>query len=230
MVFDQHVNDGAQHLLERENTWQSLVHVCRRWRSIVFGSPRHLNGLNLQLVCTGRTPARDRLDVWPALPLIIWSYGDHRTGSVDNIIAVFECRDRVCQINLTNVSSSVLEEMQQPFPALLFLFLQSVDMPVVPDSFLGGSAPRLRYIELSNLPFSGLPKLLLSTTHLVILRLRYIPHSGYISPEAMVTALSVLTSLEELTLRFQSPRSCPDRASRRPPPSTRSVLPVLTRF
>ena len=230
MVFDQHVNDGAQHLLERENTWQSLVHVCRRWRSIVFGSPRHLNGLNLQLVCTGRTPARDRLDVWPALPLIIWSYGDHRTGSVDNIIAVFECRDRVCQINLTNVSSSVLEEMQQPFPALLFLFLQSVDMPVVPDSFLGGSAPRLRYIELSNLPFSGLPKLLLSTTHLDILRLRYIPHSGYISPEAMVTALSVLTSLEELTLRFQSPRSCPDRASRRPPPSTRSVLPVLTRF
>ena len=23
--------------------WQSLVHVCRRWRSIVFGSPRRLN-------------------------------------------------------------------------------------------------------------------------------------------------------------------------------------------
>jgi hypothetical protein len=136
----------------------------------------------------------------------------------------------VCRISLTNVSSSDLEEMQQPFPELLFLFFQSVDMPVVPDSFLGGSAPRLRYIELSNVPFSGLPKLLLSTTHLVTLRLRYIPHSGYIPPEAMVTALSVLTSLEELMLRFQSPRSCPDRASRRPPPSTRSVLPVLTRL
>ena len=46
----------------------------------------------------------------------------------------------------------------------------------------------------------------------------------------MVTTLSTLTSLEELSLGFQSPRSCPDQASRRPPPSTRSVLPILTRF
>ena len=29
--------------------WQSLVHVCRRWRNIVFGSPLRLN---LALVCT----------------------------------------------------------------------------------------------------------------------------------------------------------------------------------
>ena len=46
----------------------------------------------------------------------------------------------------------------------------------------------------------------------------------------MVTALSSLTSLEDLTLRFRSPRSCPDQASRRPPPSTRSVLSLLTYF
>ena len=29
--------------------WQTLVHVCRRWRSVVLGSPRRLG---LQLVCT----------------------------------------------------------------------------------------------------------------------------------------------------------------------------------
>ena len=46
----------------------------------------------------------------------------------------------------------------------------------------------------------------------------------------MVTALSMLISLEELSLEFHSPRSCPDRASRRPPPSTRSVLPILRYF
>jgi hypothetical protein len=45
---------------------------------------------------------------------------------MDNIIAVLERSDRVCRISLTNVSSSDLEEMQQPFPELLFLFLQSV--------------------------------------------------------------------------------------------------------
>jgi len=44
----------------------------------------------------------------------------------------------------------------------------------------------------------------------------------------MVTALSTLTSLDELCLEFESPRSQADRASRRPPPLTRVVLPALT--
>ena len=46
----------------------------------------------------------------------------------------------------------------------------------------------------------------------------------------MVACLSVLTSLDRLSLEFQSPQSRPDRESRRPPPSTRSVLPALTYF
>ena len=123
--------------------------------------------------------------------------------------------------------------MQQPFPELTYLSLHRDfrgDTVVVPDSFLGGSAPSLRNLSLSGIPFPGLPKLLLSATHLVDLCLDYVPHSGFISPEAMVTALSSLISLEYLTLKFQSPRSFPDQASRRPPPSTRCVLPVLTRF
>src|SRR6266851_1810857 len=77
-------------------------------------------------------------------------------------------------------------------------------------------------------PFPALPKLLLSTNDLVTLHLHDIPRSGYISPEAMVTALSTLTSLEILDLLFRSPRSQADRASRRPPPLTRVVLPALT--
>jgi hypothetical protein len=46
----------------------------------------------------------------------------------------------------------------------------------------------------------------------------------------MATCLSMLTSLEELQLEFESPQSCPDQESRRPPPPTRSVLPALTNF
>jgi hypothetical protein len=46
----------------------------------------------------------------------------------------------------------------------------------------------------------------------------------------MVTALSMLTRLHRLDLSFESPQSRPDWAGRRPPPPTRSVLPVLTRF
>jgi hypothetical protein len=229
-IFDQYVNGGDQHPIDKGEAWQSLVHVCRRWRSIVFGSPRHLK---LQLVCTETTRARDMLDVWPALPLAIWC--DRLRGS-DNIIAALERRERVCQIDLLNVQSSdlreYLEALQQPFSELTNLFLHCMGetVPVVPDSFLGGSAPRLESFDLTRIPFPGLPKLLLSATHLTTLHLCYIPHSGYISPEAMATALSTLTSLEDFTLKFESPRSCPDQASRRLPPSTRSILLALTYF
>ena len=230
-IFNSCLYDG-QHIQERAEAWQSLVHVCRRWRSIVFGSPRHLD---LRLVCTTRTPTRDTLDVWPALPLIIW-YFSNPTGSVDNIIAGLEHRDRVCQIHLNNVPSSDLEiilaEMQQPFPELSLLALESdgETVPVVSDSLLGASVPSLYFLVLSRVRFPGLTKLLLSAAHLVALILSNIPHSGYFSPDTLATAFSTLTSLDYVLLGFQSPRSCPNAASRRPPPPTRSVLPVLTRF
>ena len=217
--------------------WQTLVHVCRRWRRVVFGSPRRLK---LRLVCTFRTPARDVLDIWPPLPLAIRC--GYSIGNVDNIVAVLERGDRVGQIDLRDVSSSNLEHilaaMHGTFPRLAYLRLTSRDridetVPVLPDSFSGGSAPHLRYLWLERIPFPGLPKLLLSATRLVNLDLRDIPHSGYFSPQAMATALSagtLLTSLRSLRLEFQSPRSRPDPASRCPPPPTRFVLPVLTEF
>ena len=232
-IFNFNVNDYYDlSLEERDQAWQTLVHVCRRWRCIVFGSPRHLD---LQLVCRNRTPARDMLDIWPALPLIVVFDGDS-PGSMDNFFAALECTDRVYQIDLEIRQSLDLEillaVLQRPFPELTLLLLRSTaeTVAVVPDSFLGGSAPRLISVWLLGIPFPGLPKLLLSATHLVSLYLYNIPHSGYFSPDMMVTVLSTLTSLEQLLLEFDSPRSCPDEASRRPPPSTRSVLPLLGFF
>jgi hypothetical protein len=95
---------------------------------------------------------------------------------------------------------------------------------------LGGSAPRLRTLFLHNISFLGLPNLLLSATHLANLWLFDIPHSGYLSPEAMATCLSTLTSLETLRLEFESPQSSPEQENRHSPPPTRSVLPVLVSF
>ena len=120
--------------------------------------------------------------------------------------------------------------MQQPFPAMEDLCLYSKsETSVVPASFLGGSAPRLQSFYLHRIPFPGLPKLLLSAIHLVELHLYHIPHSGYFSPEAMVTGLSALNRLETLHIEFKSPRSRPDQR-RRPPSLTRTLLPALTRF
>ena len=215
--------------------WQSLVHVCQRWRGIVFGSPRRLH---LQLLfSTTKTPARDTLDGWPVLPLQIHVKDRvSRTEDVDNIIAVLERSDRVNEVFLFDVDGSPLERvlaaMQEPFLELRHLLLDSSngEAPVLPDSFLGKSAPRLQHLCLASLPFPGLPNLLFSTAQLALLQLVEIPHSGYISPEAMVTALSTLTQLESLTLQFKSPLSHPDWDSRRPLPKTRAVLPALTYF
>ena len=209
--------------------WQTLVHVCRRWRSVVFGSPLRLN---LRLVCTSTTLARNLLDIWPALPLCIRC---HYTGkeSADYVLGVLERNNRVFEICLGYFPSLDFEKiwaaMDVPFPDLTGLELTSNEKMerVLPDSFLGGSAPRLQFLILDGIPFPGLPKLLLSATHLADLRLESIPHSGYFSPEAIVAALSTLNNLDELWLEFQSPLSRPDR---RPPPPTRVVHPSLTEF
>jgi hypothetical protein len=152
---------------------------------------------------------------------------------VDDIIAALERSDRVCKISFANYPHSDFEvffaEMQKPYPELTELDLSSTGetAAVVPDSFLGGSTPHLRFLALRHFLYPGLSELLLSTTHLVTLYLMDIPHSGYISPGAMITTLATLTSLETLSLRFKSPESCPDLESRRLP---FSVLPVLTTF
>jgi hypothetical protein len=156
----------------------------------------------------------------------------------DNIVAALKCSDRVCQIKLSTSNSlhkeAYLAAMQQPFPELTHLDLYWINRDgetvVVCDSFSGGSTPRLESLWLHGLLFPGILKLLLSTTHLVHLRLDDIPHSGYFSPDAMVAALSTLTNLERLSLGFKSPESCPDLETRRLPPSTRSVLLVLKTF
>jgi hypothetical protein len=158
--------------------WQSLVHVCRRWRNLVLGSPRRLN---LRLYCTPETPARDTLDVWPPLPLIV--YGDMKISlRTDNVIAALGQGNYVCKVDLRYIVGWQLEEvlaaMQVPFPELTDLWLSASGetQPVIPDSFLDGSAPRLRFFHLDGIPFPGLPKLLFSANHLVRLWLYNIPH------------------------------------------------------
>ena len=218
--------------------WHTLVHVCREWRTVVFGSPRRLN---LRLRWTNRIRVGEMLGVWPLLlPIAVQS--DLEFSSANNVIAALEHNDRICELGLFDISSRQLEmvltAIHRPFPALTCLELACLELRVEdeidetalidPASFLGGSAPCLQKLLLNCIPFPGLPTLLMSATHLVHLSLRRIPDSGYISPEAMVTCLSVLTRLKSLEIGLKSPPSHPDWQSRRPPPHTRTLLPILT--
>ncbi|KAH9961393.1 hypothetical protein BJV74DRAFT_353413 [Russula compacta] len=230
-VFDFYLIDVGFN----DKWWIMLAHVWRRWRYLVFASPLRLN---LILYCTARKPVREILETWPPLPIVIRGLECVEKGA-DNIIAALEHNDRVrgIDIHITQVSSSVLgrfaRAMQDPFPELTYIEFRSADGALVlplPEAFLGGSAPHLQSCYLDNLPFSALRKLLLSASHLVTLSLENIPQSVYISPEAMVACLAVTTSLESLYLRFLSPRSRPDRETRRLPPLIRTILPTLTDF
>jgi len=223
--------------------WHTLVHVCRRWRHVVFGSPRHLD---LQLVYTGRRPMTEMPDIWPAsgLPIVIrlpWGWHSVRGVSFDdNMIAALdsERHNRVCRIDLPNISASLWERltavMQRPFPELTVMHLSSENhrWSIDPHSFLVGPAPRLRRLFLDNIPFPAVQRLLLSANNLVYLSLRNIPGVGYISPEDMANCLAGLTRLEVLILQFRSPRShrLSEIPRQLPPPLAPFVLPALTRL
>ncbi|KAN0130782.1 hypothetical protein V8E53_011457 [Lactarius tabidus] len=217
--------------------WDSLVHICRRWRQIIFASPQ---GLNLKILCTNKTPVRKHLGIWPAFPIVIdyhsYSY-DITPDDEDDILAALDSEhlDRVCFVGLS-VTDSQLEKiaavMQEPFPALncLDIFVKGGNAPVLPDGFLGGSEPRLQRIAFSGVSYPALPTLLLSPSSLVELELwpKSISETGYISPEAMVASFSALPMLEKFTIEFQEATPRPDRT--RPPPTSRTVLPALASF
>ena len=123
-IFDLYMDPRYEDdLRTRTDAWQALVHVCRRWRCLVFASPRRLN---LRLCCTPKTPAKSALDIWLALPLIIQGSMDV-TSSTDNIIAALGHSNRVCKVTLWYLAGWQLEEvlaaMHVPFPELTDLRL-----------------------------------------------------------------------------------------------------------
>ena len=136
------------------NNWEPLVHICRRWRSIMFAAPRRLN---LQLVCTHGVLVREMLDIWPPLPIYVWVEGPSNEIN-DNILAALEQHDHICEVNANNVSDDELQKlvgaMQVTFPALTDLYLHLLNGTVsLPKSFLGGSVPNLRSLGLVNIAF-----------------------------------------------------------------------------
>jgi F-box-like len=210
-IFDFYIQEARRHPYADNSGgiegWNTLVHVCRRWRSVVFESPLRLD---LRLLCMDKTPVREMLDIWPPLPIMIQAEGS--IPDVDNIVASLKHNDRICEIILYKVPNLLLEKicatlMQESFPVLttlLTLLLVSrpeMDFVVPPGPLSGGSAPLLRQFALYDVPFPESPSFLSSSVnHLTSLTLYNIPHSGYISPEVMVTCISALISLTYLRL------------------------------
>ena len=216
--------------------WHTLVHVCRTWRCIVFASPRRLD---LKLFCTPQRSVNSKaLDIWPELPIVIVAGNTQFKDDATNAIAALKQHNRVCKITYRNgrFQDSFLKEfaaVDEPFLSLTSLHLSSLQLQnvtVLPNSFLGGSAPRLRSLSLEGIPYPSIGNLLSSTTNLVQLSLWRIPLSGYVAPETIVPCLSMLAKLESLEIGFKCPRSRAHQTSRHPPPLTRMAFHNLTFF
>jgi len=219
-------------------TWHTLVHVCKRWRTIIFSSPR---SLDVQLLCKHRIPVRDTLDYFPPLPIILHYIDDvpQTPQDEDSIIAALARPERVSRILLDVFTESPLLNklstvMQQPFPMLTHVQLCSrgkpLTRPFLTEEFLGASAPCLRCLSLRGIPFPSLSKVLLSATDLVSLELSEISAAGYIHPEDIISSLCTLTKLERLAIELRSRTPNSEQGKRSAIPQPRAILPTLTEF
>ncbi|KAH9011540.1 hypothetical protein EDB83DRAFT_2680688 [Lactarius deliciosus] len=164
----------------------------------------------------------------------------------DNIIYALRRTSRVHRIDIIGsgpLLRKVAAVMQKSFPALTHLDLawydnlpdpspESRDVPpVLPGRFLDGSAPRLQYFRLERVSFPQLPTFLLSARNLITLKVKDICQNGYISPEAMIASLAVLTRLRTLSITFDDRTPSPSDPGRSfPDPPMRVALPALTAF
>ncbi len=220
-----------------DDWWHALVHVCQRWRQLMFALASHFN---LQLLCNHKTHVRKKLDFWPNFPIVISDTVLHRPTETeeDNLLTAFKHSDRVCNITLC-LHPPLLEKvammMLKPFPALTHLQLTWTPFLhhpfILSSGFLGGSASSLQALDLTRIFPSSLPSLLSSTNNLVALHLHFLSMTNHVSSEAIVTGLAAITRLKHLTIEFHklsSDLSLPTQNSGIQLAQT--ILPALTQF
>jgi hypothetical protein len=194
---------------DHQRWWYKLAHVCRLWRNLILASPSRLD---LNLLCTYGVPVADMLAFSPLLPLTIYyEGGDRRITAEDEsgILLALSHRERVRHISFcvppvghTNVLSKFVMAMDDQFPILECLYIDSQTEEVLPVAF---QAPNLRHLLLSTTSPSIRSTLLTTIASLVSLALTNIPASAYFPPGYLLTQLSFMLQLETFVIGFHSP-------------------------
>jgi hypothetical protein len=209
-------------------SWLTLVHVCRKWRYLIYGSWSYLDVCHL---ITHNSTSMDPPGHLPHLPLVIAC--SDRTNTMtrsgeDNIHLGLQYGGRIRRVALRAPSSSLrmwLEQMNKHFPRLQALSLFSTtteDMSLVLSELL--QAPELRHLSLHGV---GLPKrlsLLSSMISLSTLSLTHIRGPWYFPPGHLVTQLQGLPYLEELSVGIALPIPLPISEGKLFPSPTSPVL------
>ena len=206
----------------RKHGWFKLVHVCRKWRRIVLGSPSRLD---LSLFLTEQNPGRMQTVYTPRLPPlpIRVDYSNPLRAptnkDVDRMVAALKQRDRRVRgvvfkaqgLRQQQQLEKVFKALKRPFPTLerLEIYRSSIDdwELQLPPTFLRGSAPRLRRLKMFPVSLKSISKLLSSATALVELSLGIDTIVGSSPAESLVAHLQTMPCLRWLALKLRSEMS-----------------------
>ena len=219
--------------------WYRLAQVCRRWRFIVFTHPRLLD---LPIISTNTNPIWETPvtpDFLPAdIPIIMWYRSPLSDKAADDIFGTLKNPARICEIDI-DMTRSLLRKckplLEESFPALEYLRLGSQGTTsgralVIPDNFLGNSAPRLRVVHLQNTVFPTLPRLLSALQNLVSLQLENIQGECIFTAQEFAFGLSSTPQLEFLKIGIHGDIRPRPFTGIQIVPHIRAVLPSLLEF
>jgi hypothetical protein len=199
---------GGEPSWARGRWWYKLVHVCRRWRSVILGSAPYLE---LFLVCTNGTHVADMLAYSLPLPLVV-DYSGRNIAAKDEegIILALNQRDRVRRVRF-RLPATILQKfiavIEEEYPILEYLIISfptedKSTILIFPEAL---QAPQLCHLSLRGF---GLPigsRLLTTGVGLVTLHLVMVHPSTYFYPNTLIQWISLMPQLEMLVIIFISP-------------------------
>ena len=185
--------------------WYRLVHVCQRWRNVIFRSSSYLA---LSLVCTNGTPVADMLAHSPHLPLVIdYSYKYRDLTAEDGkgaILALKQC-DRVRGVRLfvpTTTLQALIMAMDEEYPILEYLIIQrTLEDSTIVEFSKTLQAPHIRHLTAIGFALPIESQLLIAAVRLVTLLIATSP-STYLHPNTLLRWLSSMLQLETLVIAF----------------------------
>ena len=214
-IFDayrQHFDYGYKHqrCWNTSLTWFKLIHVCRKWRHVVFTSMTHLN---LYLILETRHRDRNHRDIilsrhFPPLPIVIDCHFGGPSTPEDQVrlLSTLKLCDRVHGISVFGRRApdfaEFFEQTKRPFPTLksLKIYHEHLDTLELPPTFIGGSAPSLRCLKINPVSFASISPILSSATQLVdlslVIELTFSPSQE----ESLLAYLKAMPCLRHLSL------------------------------
>ena len=225
---------GGKKLWVGECWWYKLIHVCQRWRNLIFRSASYLR---LSLFCTMGTPVAYMLAHSPPLPLVI-NYDDGLSDITredkERVILALKQRDRVRRVRLVirfSTLRKLIVAMEETFPILEDLIVWSWSGHITTLVALPFHAPHLRHLVLVGFTLAIGSPLPTTATHLVTLCLFITHPSLYVHPNTLLRWLSFIPQLETLNISFHSyPNSDEERQFTHPPVMTPVTLPNFHHF